>query len=78
MYGRTSVRLVKIHNEMICHSAESNVKELEAPAGARSPLNRLRLDPPFLVSSHCTEASDYANDDFWLRSVLSRSLPPPQ
>ena len=78
MYGRTFVRLVKIYNEMICQSSKYNVNELEAPAGARSPLNRLRLDPPFLGSPALYEASDYANDDVWLRSVLSRSLPPPQ
>ena len=78
MYGHTSVRLVKIYNEMICHSSKSNIKGLEGPAGARSPLNRMRLDPPFQGCQHCTEALDYANDDFWLHSVLSRSLPPPR
>lgn len=51
MYGRTSVRLVKIYNEMMCPSSKSNVKELEAPAGARPPLNSLRLDQPFFGSS---------------------------
>ena len=32
------------------HSSTSNVKELEAPAGARFLLSRLGLDPPFLGS----------------------------
>src|SRR3989337_3917190 len=50
MYGRTSVRLLKIYNEMVRHSSTSNDIGLEAPAGARFPLNRLRLDPPFLGS----------------------------
>lgn len=78
MYGRTSIRLLKIYNEMVRHCSLSKDTGFETLAGARFPLNRLRLDPPFYGRQHCTEASDYANDDFWLRSVLSRSLPPPQ
>ena len=78
MYGRTSVRLVKIYNEMVRHSSTSNDFPFEAPDGASLPLNRLRLDRTFLDRHHGSEALGYANDDFWLRSVLSRSLPPPQ
>ena len=77
MYGRTSIRLLKIYNEMVRHSSLSKDTGCETLAGARFPLNRLRLDPPFLGSSALYEASDYANDDFWLRSALLRSLPPP-
>ena len=47
MYDRTSVRLLRIYNEMVCHSSTSNDIGLEAPAGERFPLNRIRLDPPF-------------------------------
>ena len=47
MHGRTSVRLVKIYNKMVRHSSTSNDIGLEAPAGERFPLNRIRLDPPF-------------------------------
>ena len=50
MYGRTSVRLVKIYNEMVRHSSTSNVIGFEAPAGASFPLNRLRLDQTFFGS----------------------------
>ena len=77
MYDRTSVRLLKRYNEMVLHSSTSNDTGFQALDGVRFPLNILRLDPPFFGRQHCTEALDYANDDFWLRSVLLRSLPPP-
>ncbi len=50
MYGRTSVRLVKIYNEMVRHSLTSNDFPFEAPDGASLPLNRLRLDRTFFGS----------------------------
>ena len=41
MYGRTSIRLLKIYNEMVRHSSLSKDNGFETLAGVRFPLNRV-------------------------------------